>query len=136
MEDRAIIMRKILDKLFQNKKASIIVPITVAAICYILFIIFSKSADKVNEIIATPIACLVWFFGLFLIIYFQVKNPICPEWFLNILELLVVFVFCIPSVFDLVSFITSGFQNFNLGMCLCLVSYSATALAHSKRAKQ
>lgn len=76
-------MRKILDKLFQNKKLSIIIPILIAFIMYLLSGFFAEAEDKIDLIITTPICCAVWFFGVFLIIFVQVKNSACPEWFLN-----------------------------------------------------
>ena len=126
-------MRKILDKLFQNKKLSIIIPIFVAFVMYLLAVCFSNAEDKLDLIITTPICCAVWFFGVFLIIFVQVKNSACPEWFLNLFELLAVTVFTLVSLIKIVPFLISGFQNFDLAICLGLVTFGAVSWAHSKR---
>ena len=57
----------------------------------------------------------------------------CPEWFLNLFELLATIVFGIYAIVGVVSFIVSGFQNFNVGICLGFVVYSAISWAHSKK---
>ncbi len=126
-------MQTILDKLFQNKKLSIFIPIIIAVLLYLFFIFFGIAEDKTNLIIATPIASLFWFFGLFLVAFIQVKNPMCPKWFLNLFEFLAVVIFGVFSIIGTLSFIISGFKNFNVGLCLGMITYSAISFAHSKR---
>lgn len=126
-------MRKILDVLFKNKIISIIIPITIAAVAYLLFIMFGVTDDKTRTIISIPILSIVWFFGCFLIFYIQVKNPICPEWFLNLFELLAVVIFGLFSIIQLISFVINLFQNLNIGVCLGLVTFSSVSWAHNKR---
>ena len=126
-------MRKILDVLFKNNIISIIIPITIAAVAYLLFIIFGVTDDKTRTIILIPILSIVWFFGCFLIFYIQVKNPICPEWFLNLFELLAVVIFGLFTIIQLISFVLNLFQNFNIGVCLGLVTFSSVSWAHNKR---
>lgn len=126
-------MRKILDVLFKNNIISIIIPITIAAVAYLLFIIFGVTDDKTRTIILIPILSIVWFFGCFLIFYIQVKNPICPEWFLNLFELLAVVIFGLFTIIQLISFVINLFQNLNIGVCLGLVTFSSVSWAHNKR---
>ena len=126
-------MRKLLDKMFGNKKISLIIPITTALFMYLLFVFFGTAEDKTNMIIMTPVVSVFWFFGVFFIIFIQVKNPSCPEWFLNIFELSATIFFGIYAITGIVSFLFGGFQNFNYGLCLGLVTYSAVSWAHSKR---
>ena len=126
-------MRKILDKMFGNKKLSFIVPIAIALLMYLLFILFGGAEDKIDLMIETPIVSIIGFFGIYLVVFLQVKNPMCPEWFLNLVELL--FAICLGSfaVIRIVSFVISGFQNFDIVICLGLITYSAISWAHSKR---
>ena len=126
-------MRRILDKMYENKKLSFIIPMGIALLIYLLFILFGTAQDKVNLIIMTPIASLVWFFGVFLVIFFQVKNPACPEWLLDLFELFATCIFGMGAIVFALSFIVSGFQKFNVGTCLSFVTYSAISWAHSKR---
>ncbi len=128
-------MRKTLDKMFKNRKLSILVPIAIAALVYLLFIFFGTADDKINLMIITPIVSIICFFVVFLIVFIQVKNSMCPEWFLNLFELLVTIIFGIYTIVGVVFFIVSGFQNFNVGICLGFVTYSAISWAHSKRIK-
>ena len=126
-------MRRILDKMFANKKLSLIIPMAIALLMYLLFVLFGISADKINLMTVTPIVSVIGFFGIFLVIFIQVKNSMCPEWFLNLFELIATIIFSIYAIIGALSFVVSGFQNFNIGICLGFVSYSSISWAHSKR---
>lgn len=126
-------MRKILDTLFHNKKLSIGIPILIATGLYLLFIVFGMAEDKTNLIISTPILSVVGFFGVFAVVLVQVKNALCPAWFLNLLECLVVVMVGVYFLIGTVAFIISGFQNFTPMLCLGPVTFSAVSWAHSKR---
>jgi len=128
-------MRKILDKMFDNKKLSIGIPVLVSALLYLLFMAFGVAEDKMNVIIATPIAAAFWFFGVFLVVYVQVKNPHCPEGFLDFFELVATLAFGIYSVAEAISVVISGFQSFTPLTAAGLLTYGAIAWAHSKRTK-
>ena len=128
-------MRKILDKMFGNTKLSILIPTLVSALLYLLFIIFGVAEDKMNIIIATPIASVFWFFGAFLVVYVQVKNKSCPEGFLNFFEFVATLFFGIYSIVDVISVVISGFQNFTPITGVGLLTYASIAWAHSKRTK-
>ena len=126
-------MRKILDKMFASKKLSLLIPMAFALLMYLLFIIFGTSPDKINLMIATPIVSAIGFFGIFVVVFIQVKKTMCPEWFLNLFELMATIIFSIYAIIGALSFVISGFQNFNVGICLGFVSYSSISWAHSKR---
>ena len=126
-------MRKILDKMFENRKLSVLIPILISASLYLLFIIFGVAEDKKNIIIATPIAVAFWFFGAFLVVYVQVKNKRCPEGFLNFIEFMATLCFGIYSIVDAISVVTSGFQSFTPITAAGLLTYASIAWAHSKR---
>lgn len=128
-------MKKFLDKIFCYTKLSLIIPITVSLLMYLLFVFFGTLNNKVNLIIITPIVSIIGFVGVFFIIFIQIKNSMCPEWFLNLFELLVTIIIGIYGIIGVVSFVVSGFQNFNVGISLYPVIYSAVALAHSKRGR-
>ena len=128
-------MRRILDKLFENKKLAMLIPIITAAVVYLLFVLFGTGDDKVNVIITTPIVCVFWFFGVFLITFFQVKNPMCPEKFLDFFELMATVVFVSCALVNMITFFINGFQDLGV-ICPGAVTYSAVAWAHSKREKQ
>ena len=121
--------------MFENKKLSILIPILVSALLYLLFVIYGTDEDKINLLISAPILCAIWFFGVFLLIYIQVRNPRCAEWFLDSFELLATIAFTASSAVDAISFLINGFQNFNSLMCVGLITYASVAWAHSKRTK-
>lgn len=127
-------MRKILDKLFENKKLSMIIPIAIAVLIYLLFVIFGTAEDKRTLMIQTPILMVLVFFGLFLVIFVQIKNPMCPEWFVNLFEILAILIFGLLTIAETVSFLISGFENFSPVCCMGMLAYSAVAWVHSKRA--
>ena len=126
-------MRKILDTLFHNKKLSIGIPILIATVLYLLFIVFGMAEDKINLMITTPIVSIVVFFGVFALVLVQIKNTLCPAWFLNLFEFLIVVIVGIFTVVQTISFVISGFQNFAPMLCLEPVIFSAVSWAHSKR---
>ena len=128
-------MRKLLDKLFENKKLAFWVPVAVTAFFYLLFCFFGKAEGKISLLTITPIITAVWLFGCFLIVFVQVKNPRCPEWFLNFVELMAVVMFTLFGFIDAISFVISGFQNFNPTICAGIVTYSSISWAHNKREK-
>lgn len=126
-------MRNILDTLFHNKKLSIGIPILIATVLYLVFVVFGVAEDKINLIITTPIVSIVVFFGVFAVVLVQVKNALCPAWFLNLFEFLIVVVFGVYTIIGTVSFVISGFQNFTPMLCWGPVIFSAVSWAHSKR---
>ena len=128
-------MRNILDAIFPNKKVSIFFPIGTAILTYLAFVLFGTAENKIELMLVVPIVSVACFAGVFCIFYIQIKNPICPEWFLNLLTLLAALVFVTYGAISCVCFAAGGFENFHIGTCLGFVAYSAMALAHSKRTK-
>ena len=118
-------MRKILDKMFENKKLAFWLPIIFATLVYLLFLLFGTVEDKNELLIATPVATVFWLFGSFLVVFVQVKNPICPEWFLNFCELMAVVVFTVFGLIEAIFFVISGFQNFSPLICAGIITYSS-----------
>lgn len=129
-------MRKILDKLFENKKLAFWLPIAFATLVYLLFLLFGTTENKNELLIATPIAAIFWLFGSFLVVFVQVKNPRCPEWFLNFFELMAVVVFAVFGFIEAISFVISGFKNFSPVICVGIITYSSISWAHNKRANK
>lgn len=128
-------MRKLLDKMFGSKTLALIIPNVIALLVYLLFVFFGIAEDKTYLMMVTPIVSVICFFGVFLVVFGQARNSMCPEWFLNLFELLATIIFGIYAIIGVVSFIVSGFQNFNVVTCLGCVVYSAISLAHNKRTK-
>lgn len=126
-------MRKLLDTLFSNKKASLVIPPCIALVLYALFLLFNNNLDKSDDILATPIISVIWFVGVFLVLFVQVKNKNCHEWFLNVVLFLAITVFTLLAIFDIVRFFISGFKEFPPFMCAEIITWSSISLAHNKR---
>ena len=126
-------MRKILDKLFEQRILAFGCPIIFSAVMYALFLLLGKAEGKNELMIVVPIATIIWYFGTFLIFLILIKNRGCPDGFLNIFELLSLIFFVGYSLVSAIIFVASGFARFDLAICLGSVTYSSISLAHSKR---
>ena len=71
--------------------------------------------------------------------YFDVRKTLCSKKGLcfDFAHLFAAFcrtiIFSVYAIIGALSFVISGFQNFNVGICLGFVSYSSISWAHSKR---
>ena len=128
-------MRKLLDKMFENKGLAMIIPMLVAAVQYLLFAIFGNDPQKNSILVATPIASVFVFFGVFFVFLFNIKKTTFSQRFLDFTELFAVFFFCTFALIFSISFIASGFQSFTPLICALTLVYSSVAWAHSKREK-
>ena len=126
-------MRALLDKIFNNKKITFFLPIIVSSLIYVLYAIFGYKEEKTKMLIVIPIMSIFWFFGVFLVIFIQVKNPLCPEGFLDFFEFMVtIFTIIGTFVFVILSLIR-GIENLipiTIPVCMTISSLS---WAHSKR---
>ncbi len=125
-------MKNILDKLYGNTRLAMTFPLFTSLVSYLLFAIFGVTDNTKNVLIAAPIVSAILFFMLFFIIYIQIKNTSCPEWFLNLGELLFTFFSIFMFVRGIFPFFLSGFEDFLL-VCFGCVAFSSIAWAHSKR---
>ena len=125
-------MKNFLDKLYGNTRPAMAFPLFTALVIYLLFAIFGVTNNKMNLLFVAPIVSVILFFMLFLVIYIQIKNTSCPEWFLNLCELLFTIFSFLMFVRGIFPFFFSGFEDF-LTVCFGCVAFSAIAWAHSKR---
>ena len=126
-------MRKILDRMFEQRILAIGCPIIFSVVMYALFLLLGADEGQNELMIVVPIATVAWFFGSFLIFLILIKNPRCPDGFVDVFELLSLIFFVGYSIVSAVIFIASGFTRFDLAICLGSVTYSSISLAHSKR---
>ncbi len=126
-------MRKLLDVMFSNKKLSIIIPMCINIIMLLLCILFTDLASKLDTLLNALLISSFCFFGIYFLLLIQIKNSSCPDWFLNLFEILIIFVTGIYTIIGTINFFVTGFKVFNFSICFGLVTYSATAWAHSKR---
>ena len=100
---------------------------------YVVFAIFGDMPDKSSLLITAPIMSVFVFFGFFFVLYIQVKNPMCPEWFLNLAEILVTCIWGISSIVLIITFLLDVKEGFSAAMMGVLCALSSVAFAHSKR---
>lgn len=126
-------MKKLLDRIFTYRKAAIIAPLVTAAVVYLLFALFGQAADKMAWILLIPVVTAFWYGGVCLVFWVQIKNPSCPGWFLDLVELLVLAVFGLGAVSFGLRFLVNMAHNFTPTLCPGIITWSAIALIHGKR---
>ena len=126
-------MRKVLDKLFADKKISIVVPVVIALIMYALFLLFGDIPSKAGLLIVTPIASVMSYLGFFCVLYLQVKNPFCSDKIMDFFELATLVFFTPISVFFCLYFLFHIVTAFNPIVCIGPLIWSVVAFVDSKR---
>lgn len=126
-------MRKLLDALLLPAKRWVVISIAAAALMLGLFWIFGGMPDKGEPLLTTLVVSLLWFWGVVLVLFIQVKNPSCPEWFLNLFELAMLVVFGAAWIVSCVNFLLHLQNGFSPAVCVCAVTWGAVSFAHSKR---
>ena len=125
-------MRKILDKMFENKKLSQTASLAAALLMYLLFILFGTAEDKRSYMVALPVISGILFGGVYVGMRIQKNLSFVLLW--DFVELLAAVAFPIYSTAYGIAFIASGFQSFNPGCILGFVCHGAIALAHNGEA--
>ena len=125
-------MREFLDKIFNNRKATISIPIIIALLIYVLLILFSTGEERNTYAIQVPIISVFCYFGVFFVIYIQIKNPLCPKKFLDFFEVLATIVSSIAAVLFTISGLINDIQDLVSVILACLV-FSSLSWVHSKR---
>lgn len=126
-------MRKILDFLFKRKVLSAVVPLLCAALVYLVFILFGEGTDKLQVIGIVPVVCSFIFGGMFLILYIQVKNPLCPDAFLDFGELFFLTFFSLVTIPNIVMFFINVKEGFTVSSLFGFIIWSAVSVVHNKR---
>lgn len=126
-------MRNLLDRLFSNRKAAIIVPIITAAVMYLLFVLFGQVEDKINWIWMIPIFSAICYGSGYFVLWIQLKNPFCSDWFLDLAELLCLAVFGLGAVSFMLRFLVNMATGFVPMLCPAILTWSAVALVDGKR---
>ncbi|MBQ8351957.1 MAG: helix-turn-helix transcriptional regulator [Clostridia bacterium] len=126
-------MRRLLDRIYFNKWLSIFLPLGLSLLAYVLYLLVGEGAEKQMLAISTPICIAFVFFGTFFVVFFQVKNPMCPTAFLDFCELLFFVCMVIGTVMVDIPFLLDLRGSFHMGVCISLAAIGGLAFAHSKR---
>lgn len=127
------IARRILDVVFKFKKTAFILPLVLAFVMYIIFVIFGQNPDKQMLMIAAPVMSLVVFGGVYLVFFIQLKNPMCPGWFLDVFEIVTILVFGLGAIISTVTFLMNVKTGFVLNIMFGYTILSVVSLVHNKR---
>lgn len=126
-------MRNILDHIFSNRRAAIIAPLITAVVMYLLFVLFGQGEDKQALVLAIPVYSALCYGATFVVFWLQVKNPVCPDWFLDFVELMCLAVFGVGAVVFILRFFVNMDTGFAPTLCPCILTWSAVALVEGKR---
>lgn len=128
-------VRRFLDFIFGFKKLSFFLPIILALTMYIIFIIFGDIPDKITLMILAPLMSLVAFGGVYLIFFIQLKNPMCPNWFFDMVETMFFILSGIQAISLTVTFLFDVQKSFFIGLPVSYMILSVISLIHNKRPK-
>ena len=126
-------MRNLLDRLLSNRRASIIWPLVTAAAMYLLFVLFGQGENKMEWLILVPLVSLFWYWGVYFVFWIQLKNPMCPEKFLDFVELTALLFFGAGAVWFMLIFLLNPATGFIPTLCPAIITWSSIALLHGKR---
>lgn len=126
----------VLDKLFENKKLSVWIPLATAAVMYVLFLIFGDMPEKWQLALGTMIVAPIWYGGVYLVFLMQIQNPGCPAKFLDIFLFAAVFVFGFSAVSMSIQFLADMKNNFSASLITGLESWSVFTLVHYKHKQE
>ena len=126
-------MRNLLDRIFANRRVSVVAPIICAAVFYLLFVLFGQVEDKLNWMWLVPVVSVLWYGGAYFVFWIQIKNPLCSDGFLDFFELVCLFVFGISAVLFSLRFLLNMAGGFVPSLCPGVLTLSVVALVDKKR---
>ena len=126
-------VRRTLDFIFGFRRITFFVPIVLAVVFYVVFVIFGDIPDKRILLKTAPVVSLVAFGGVFLVFFVQLKNPMCPSWFLDMMETMTFVIFGIQAISLTVTFLLDIEKSFFVGLPLSYTILSVLPLIHNKR---
>ncbi len=126
-------MRFLLDTVFKCKRLAVILPIITALIFGILgyFLSDSFGAD-VNNLWLLPLYMLCAFVITFFLLFGIMSIKMCPGWYVDTFELLILLGTGISAITQIVNFFID-IQTFSSSMPICITCWSAVSVAHNRR---
>ena len=119
---------RILDLLLTRNKVPFWLPIAVAVIVYVLFLLYGQNPDKDTLILEGPVFALVWCGGIFLVLGIQLINPYYSAKAMDLCELFFVLMMYASAIITALSLffdVRQGFGDSTLGAILQLSVLSA-----------
>ena len=126
-------LRFLLDTVFKCKRLALVIPIITALIFGALgyFLSDSFGAD-INNLWLVPLYMLCAFAVVFLLLYGIMSIRMCPGWYVDTVELLIILGTGISAITQIITFFID-FQTFSSSMPICITCLSAVSAAHNRR---
>ncbi len=124
---------RVLERIFANRKLSILGPLGVAAAIVLLYVVFGEAPDKMLLLQKTLIASVFMYFGTLMVLGFQLFNSMCSPRFMDGSILFVTSFLGLGAVFTLVTDLLHRNDGFDPSHAVPFVMLSAIALIQSKR---
>lgn len=126
-------IRKILDLLFKRKVLSAVLPLICAALLYLVFVLFGENPDKSELLYVVPVTCAFIWAGMFVLLYFQLKNPFCSDNFLDFGEIFFLAFMLLATFPNILMFLINVKEGFTVASCFGFFGWSAISVVHNKR---
>lgn len=126
-------MRFLLDSVFKCKRLAVILPIITALLFGILGYFLSDSfGGDANNLWLLPLYMLCAFLITFFLLFGIMSVKMCPGWYVDTFELLILLGTGISAITQLINFFID-FQTFSSSMPICMTCWSAVSVAHNRR---
>lgn len=126
-------LRVFLDKVFAKPTIKIALLLFLAVSSYLLFALFGQGEDKRTPLIGIPFLCVLVFGVVYLLLWVQLKNPLCPAKFLNLFEVIFLIGLLICTVSLTVQFLSDLRFGYTFSLPCCLCALAGLTLFHSRR---
>ena len=125
-------LRRALDRVF-GSKVTLYALIGVALGSWLLYLLTGGWQADRELALLTPLTMVIGGGGGFLVFYLQVRNPMCPDRFLDWAELLMLSVFGLETLMLLLTFFANMPEGFSFTISAAPASILGVALAHRRR---
>ena len=128
-------LRGFLDKVFDYPYIKIAAVAGIALVCFLLFVLFGESEQKSQMLLSVAVVTPIVFFGVCMVIWIQIKNPMCPSGFLDFVELMFLVVMIIGLITQTISFIIDIRHGYTVSQSMISSALCGLTFIHSKRTR-
>lgn len=128
-------LRSFLDKVFEHPYIKIAAVAGIALVCFLLFVLFGESEQKTQMLLSVAVVTPIVFFGVCMVIWIQIKNPMCPSVFLDFVELMFLVVMIIGLITQTISFIIDIRHGYTVSQSVISSALCGLTFIHSKRTR-
>lgn len=126
-------MRFLLDSIFKCKRLAVVFPLITALVFGLLGYFLSDSfGSGINNLCLLPLYMLCAFLVTFFLLFGIMSIKMCPGWYVDTFELLILLGTGISAVAQMINFFID-FQSFTSSLPICITCWSAVSVAHNRR---